>query len=213
MDHATNLRTASLVSLLVALSWACNAQTPADSVPDATTPEQEPAKQEPTKAIPDERDPGNKEGETNPVTPSEATTPQLEPATPSPASGTGIKLYGKASDALTAILTGITLPASPDIAAIEKQAWAHYKAEEFHEAAEAFAMLTKLDTEVWKHPFNAACAAAKRLEVERAQVFLVEALRRGDQATRRKAGRDDDLVPLSVHPWFEELLAADSAGL
>jgi hypothetical protein len=128
--------------------------------------------------------------------------PEAKPAVV-PSSG----YYGKAADELAAIYASLE-PSSASPEATGKQAWAHYKAEEFHEAGQAFARLTRLEPDVWKHPFNAACAAARRSDLDRAQVFLVEALRRGGDEVRAKARKDGDLDLLRRRDDFEGLMSA-----
>jgi hypothetical protein len=146
---------------------------------------------------------------------SEATvSPKAEPAPgvpPEPAAKPAVEpssgYYGNAADELAAIYASLA-PSSASAEAIGKQAWAHHKAEEFHEAGQAFARLTQLEPEVWKHPFNAACAAVLRSDLDRAQVFLVEALRRGGDEVRAKARKDGDLDSLRRRDDFELLMSA-----
>lgn len=128
--------------------------------------------------------------------------PAVQPAV-EPSSG----YYGMAADELAAIYASLE-PSSASLDAIDKQAWAHYQAKEFHEAGQTFAQLAQLEPVIWKHPYNAACAAALRSDFDRAQVFLVEALRRGGDEVRAKARSDRDLGYLRKRDYFEVLLSA-----
>jgi hypothetical protein len=184
-------------AFILGLVLACDRGAPADATSSSAAVEEP----KPTPSASANVDPA-------PVVPVVVEPQPAAPETPSLVPRT----IGKASDVLTATLAVLENPASTAPPDLEKRAWAHYKAKEFHEAGEAFALLTKLDPAGWKHPFNAACAATQRGELERAQVFLIEALRR-DPAAREKARRDDDLYDMRTRPWFAELIDADAATL
>lgn len=102
---------------------------------------------------------------------------------------------------------------SESIEELEARAWKHYRAEQWEAAGAAFVQLAERMPTVWKHPYNAACTAALRNDYGAAQLALVDAFRRGGDAARNKAKRDDDLVGLRTRSWWPELLAADDAQL
>jgi hypothetical protein len=211
-------RCVSLALVLVAgcdrLSGAApdgQAKDQAEAAP--ATPGPAPA-QAPVEASSEKSPPGSGEANAEPAAavqpePESAVQPNpaVEPAV-EPASG----YYGNAADELAIIYASLE-PSSASAEDIGKQAWAHHKADEFHEAGQAFARLTQLEPEVWKHPFNAACMAVLRADFDRAQVFLVEALRRGGDEVRAKARKDGDLDQLRKRDYFEVLMRAGSDEL
>jgi hypothetical protein len=147
--------------------------------------------------------------------PSPSEPPTVEPAISEPVGDHKAPppMVGNAQKVLVALLAEIEVPQAAVKKDIKKRAWEDYLGYRYHEAGEGFALLTKLDPKSWEFPFTAARAAAGRLEMERAQVFLVEALLRGGTEARDKANKEPTLRATRKLPWFADLISADPAGL
>ncbi|HLT38059.1 MAG TPA: hypothetical protein VK034_17355 [Enhygromyxa sp.] len=217
------VRRAVLVGFALALSLACDRFDFEGLKPEQAEPA-EPAKtDEPEEAVvvaPTE--PSASESPTVEPSPSEAPAvepspseaPAVEPAAVEPAgAGKLPPMVGNAQQVLAALLAGIEVPEAAVKKDIRKRAWEDYLDYRYHDAGEGFALLTKLDPKSWEFPFAAARAAAGREEMERAQVFLVEALLRGGTEARDKANKEPTLRATRKLPWFADLIAADPAGL
>lgn len=141
-----------------------------------------------------------------------STPPSSTSETPPKKAEPQLKYYGKAADELKALYASLE-PSTKTPAELSKEAWRLYKDKKFHEAMVAFARLSQLEPEPWKHPYNAACAAAGRSEVDRAQFFLTEAIRRGGDVVREKARGDQDLDALRARDYFGALIGASETEL
>lgn len=212
-----------IVGVVLSLSLACDGlelgpkADKADKAEEVATPSTEPATQV------DEAKPPESNDAVAPSQPSPSEPAAIEPS-PSelPAEPAAIDpaarkppppMVGNAQQVLATLLAGIEVPDGAVIKDIKKRAWEDYLDYGYHEAGEAFALLTKLDPKSWVFPFTAARAAAGRGEMERAQVFLVEALLRGGTEARDKANKEPTLRETRKLPWFADLIAADPIAL
>jgi len=86
------------------------------------------------------------------------------------------------------------------------RAWEHYKAERFVDAQREFALASLHEREVWKHPFNLACASARAEDEAMTRIALAEAHARAPERVAAKARKDADLAAYRDAPWFSAAL-------
>jgi hypothetical protein len=98
----------------------------------------------------------------------------------------------------------------PSVEALNKGAWAHYKAGRHAEAAREFAKVAARDG-AWKHAHNLACASAKAGRLDDVRVALAESFARGGEAAKASARKDGDLVEARKQAWFDTLLSGPLA--
>ncbi len=116
-------------------------------------------------------------------------------------------------DALLVRVSELPTPrttSEPSVEALNKGAWAHYKAGRNGEAAREFAKVAARDG-AWKHAHNLACASAKAGRLDDVRVALAESFARGGEAAKASARKDGDLAEARKQAWFDALLTGPLA--
>lgn len=137
-----------------------------------------------------------------PVEPASPPTP-AEPAAPPPSEFEGLLVR------VSEVASPSTLT-DPNVDAVNKGAWAHYKAGRHAEAAREFARVAARDS-AWKHAHNLACASAKAGRLDDVRIALAESFVRGGDAAKASAKKDGDLAEARKQAWFDALLSGPVA--